>query len=123
MYVENKFNKDIRLTTTLAEPSYRNTIIKALKMTSLRFNTTSQEPVIIVVYDSTTGERIKINNQDYVSITPSRQTATPTTLTITSVGMVLNKYVFIYNYLVSPTILYNIEPADLQQVSPITAIP
>lgn len=63
-------------------------------MRSLRFDTTSQRPVTVTAYDSITGKRIKINNQDYVSITPSRQSATPTTLTVTSVGMVLYKCIF-----------------------------
>ena len=97
MYVENRFDKNIRLTTTLTKPEYRNTIIGASGRMSLRFDTTSQTPVRVTAYDSTTGEQMKINNQDYVIITPSLQTATPTTLTITSVGMHFNKY-YVFDY-------------------------
>ena len=70
---------------------------------SLRFDTTSQTPVRVTAYDSTTGEQIKINNEDYIIITPSLQTATPTTLIITSVGMHFNKY-YVFDYYISLSI-------------------
>jgi hypothetical protein len=87
LYVENKFAKDIRLVTSLT--NFRNTIIEALKGIALRFPTTSQDPVTITAFDSTTGQQIKINNLDRMTVLPSRQTATPKILSITAPGKVL----------------------------------
>ncbi|XP_028402030.1 uncharacterized protein LOC114524971 [Dendronephthya gigantea] len=83
--VENKFQNDVRLVTTMTEPQFRNTTIRALRTQSLRFSTSSRSPVTITAYDSASGKRVKINNRDYVSLIPSTQTARAVTLSITSI--------------------------------------
>jgi hypothetical protein len=84
LYVENKYSKDIRLHTSLTNPEHRNTTIGALRTKTLRFPTTSQVAVKVTAFDSTTGQQIKINNNDFVVVVPSVQTATATALSVTS---------------------------------------
>ncbi|CAB4011013.1 Glyco X precursor, partial [Paramuricea clavata] len=93
LYVENKFAKDIRLVTSLT--NFRNTIIEASKGIALRFPTTSQAAVTITAFDSATGQQIKINNLDSMTVIPSRQTATPKILSITAPGQPVSYWFYI----------------------------